>query len=198
MLLITQLVLEQLFEFMNDSQEPSEFLLELVNHCEERLGYRFGDASLLYEAVTHASSSRTRLKSYERLEFLGDSILGFIVCEFLFYKFPQWLEGDLTKIKSIVVSRRTCGRLGKRLGIEQLLVVGKGLEQKGEVPNSLLANAFESLLGAIYLDGGLDAVKTFLVPMVEVEVEAAVSGDSISNYKSELQQYAQKFYGKSS
>lgn len=163
--------------------------------CEKVLGYRFSDPALLFEAVTHASSSRTRLHSYERLEFLGDSILGFVVCEFLFYEFPMWLEGDLTKVKSVVVSRQTCAQIGKELGIEAILVVGKGLGQRGNVPTSLLANSFESILGAIYLDGGLEAAKDFLLPFVRQEVDATLAGESANNYKSELQQFSQKEYG---
>ena len=70
--------------------------------CERRLGYKFKNRGILCEAITHASVANTRLSSYERLEFLGDSILGFVVCEYLFHEFPDWLEGDLTKVKRIV------------------------------------------------------------------------------------------------
>ena len=75
---------------------------ELVARCQDRLGYQFVDITLLYEALTHSSGAATRLKSNERLEFLGDSVLGFVVCELLFDSNPEWLEGELTKIKSIV------------------------------------------------------------------------------------------------
>ena len=96
-------------------------LIDLKN-CERTLQYTFRDRNLLFEAITHASSSNTRLNSYERLEFLGDSILGFVVCEYLFQTHPDWLEGQLTKIKSVVVSRQTCGRLGNELGLEEFLL----------------------------------------------------------------------------
>ncbi len=78
------------------------------------LGYRFSDLNLLQEALTHASGADHRLVSNERLEFLGDAILGAIVCDLLFRKFPEYLEGDLTKIKSIVVSRHTCAKISRR------------------------------------------------------------------------------------
>ena len=88
--------------------------------CQEVIGYRFRDLTLLQEALTHASGANHRLVSNERLEFLGDAILGAIVCEMLFRKFPEYLEGDLTRIKSIVVSRRTCAKISEELGIERI------------------------------------------------------------------------------
>lgn len=169
--------------------------LEAVAMCEQNLGYKFKNKRFLFEAITHASVANTRLNSYERLEFLGDSILGFTVCEFLFKHFPDWLEGDLTKIKSSVVSRQSCAEIGKSLKIDDWLVVGKGVGTKGKVPKSLLANAFESVVAAIYLDGGLESVKSFLTPFIEQQVSAAVAGGLEVNYKSDLQQYAQKRYG---
>ena len=85
-------------------------LQSLLQACEERLGYTFSDKQMLQAALTHASGAEHRLASNERLEFLGDAILGAVVCEMLFRQFPQYLEGDLTRIKSIVVSRQTCAR----------------------------------------------------------------------------------------
>jgi ribonuclease-3 len=169
--------------------------LEMLVRCEERLAYEFRDKSLLFEAITHASSSNTRLRSYERMEFLGDSILGFLVCEYLFYRFPGWLEGNLTKVKSVVVSRQTCAQIGNDLGLVEFLIVGKGIGTTGTVPNSLLANAFESIVCAIYLDGGWKAVRKFLLPLIIERVDATIAGDTPTNYKSELQQYAQKRFG---
>lgn len=173
----------------------SEEELGLIELAEECLGYEFNDKSFLAEAITHASVANTRLNSYERLEFLGDSVLGFLVCEYLFQQFPELLEGDLTKIKSNVVSRQSCADIGKKLKIDKCLVVGKGVGRKGVVPKSLLANAFESIVAAIYLDGGLESIKTFLMPIIKEQVAAAVDGGLEINYKSELQQYAQKRYG---
>ncbi len=166
----------------------------VLMNCEQRLEYVFRDKNLLFEAITHASCSDSRLSSYERLEFLGDSILGFVVCEYLFQEHPHWLEGQLTKIKLIVVSRQTCGRIGRDLQLEEFLVVGKGIGNRGPVPVSLLANAFESIVAAIYLDGGMQPVKQFLMRFVPDEVSRSVEG-SESNYKSELQQFAQKRFG---
>ena len=87
----------------------------LIEACELRLEYSFQDSSLLLEALTHASNANTRLRSNERLEFLGDSILGFVVCDLLYQRYPDLLEGDLTQIKSAAVSRSTCGKVGNRM-----------------------------------------------------------------------------------
>ncbi len=178
----------------NDDRLTDEQLAALAA-CEARLGYQFRDKEILFEAMTHSSFTDHRLSSYERMEFLGDSILGFTVCEYLFQKFPQWNEGDLTKIKSNVVSRHTCSAMGLELGLQEFLSVGKGVGASGKVPKSLLANAFEATLAAIYLDGGMAAAQIFLLPFVEKHVASAIAGGLEINYKSALQQYSQKRFG---
>lgn len=180
---------------MESSNNNEEGQPDVIACCEEKLQYVFQDKALLVEAITHASCSDTRLSSNERLEFLGDAILGFVVCEYLFQNYPDWLEGQLTKIKSVVVSRQTCGRIGLDLALEESLVVGKGIGNRGPVPISLLANAFESIVAAIYLDGGMKPVWDFLMRFVPDEVASAIGGENDANYKSELQQFAQKKFG---
>ncbi len=137
----------------------------------------------------------TGLASNERLEFLGDAILGAVVCELLFRKFPDYLEGDLTKIKSIVVSRRTCAKISAELGLEQFLVIGKGMGSHAQTPPSVLADVFESLIGAIYLDGGIEAAREFIIRHIEPEIDAVVEASGGVNYKSNLQQVAQREFG---
>src|SRR5580700_4565973 len=127
------------------------------DECQDVVGYQFSDLSLLQAALTHASGADHRLGSNQRLEFLGDAILGAIVCDLLFRKFPEYLEGELTKIKSIVVSRHTCAKISQDLGIDAFLVMGKGMGSRSQTPVSMLADVFESLIGAIYLDGGIEA-----------------------------------------
>src|SRR3954454_3518743 len=163
--------------------------------CEEVLGYQFKDPMYLREALTHASGANHRLVSNERLEFLGDAILGAIVCEALFRKFPEYLEGELTRIKSVVVSRRTCAKISQRMGFDEFLVLGKGMGTQDETPSSVLADVFESLIGAIYLDGGMEAAKRFILSHVEAEIDATVDGQGGTNYKSSLQQVAQRQFG---
>ena len=168
--------------------------LGAVLRCESSLNYEFKDRAFLLHAITHASIANTRQLSYERLEFLGDSLLGFVVSEYLFQQYPVWLEGDLTTVKSSVVSRKTCAQIGGDLELEKCLVVGKGVGSKGKVPMSLLANAFESIVAAIYLDGGMETLKRILLPLIAPKVIAAIEGALEVNYKAELQQYSQKRY----
>jgi ribonuclease III len=168
---------------------------DLLEHCQRVLEYRFQDPAYLREALTHASGADHRLSSNERLEFLGDAILGAIVCELLYRKFPNYLEGDLTRIKSVVVSRRTCAKISQKLGFEAFLFLGKGMGSQDQTPSSVLADVFESLVGAIYLDGGMEAAKRFIVQHIEPEIDATVEGQDGINYKSHLQQMAQRQFG---
>src|SRR5580692_2277392 len=128
---------------------------EILEECQKAVGYQFRQPELLRGALTHTSSANTRLASNERMEFLGDSVLGLITCEQLYLRFPDYQEGDLTKIKSVVVSRRTCARFSKALNLGDYLFLGKGMHLHTAVPPSLLADVYESLVAAIYLDGGL-------------------------------------------
>ncbi len=166
-----------------------------LEHCEEVLRYRFRDSTYLREALTHASGADHRLVSNERLEFLGDAILGAIVCELLFRKFPDYLEGELTRVKSVVVSRHTCAKISRELGFDEFLVLGKGMGSQEETPPSVLADVFESLIGAIYLDGGMECAKQFIVRHIEAEIDATVESNGGGNYKSQLQQVAQRQFG---
>ena len=163
-----------------------------LERCQQRLGYRFGNLQLLEAALTHASGADHRLSSNERLEFLGDAILGLVVCEQLFQQFPDQLEGDLTKLKSIVVSRQTCAKISQALGLREFLVLGKGMTTHPAVPPSVLSDVLESLIAAIYLDGGLEPARKFILDnMNEIILETAESTHQ-QNFKSVLQQYAQK------
>src|SRR5207253_4075654 len=110
---------------------------EILDECQRVIGYQFRQPELLRAALTHASGADTRLASNERLEFLGDSVLGLVTCEQLFHRFPDYQEGDLTKIKSVVVSRRTCARISRNLGLDQHLFLGKGMNLHSDVPASL-------------------------------------------------------------
>jgi ribonuclease-3 len=170
-------------------------LSTLLETCERRIGYCFRDKGLLRSALTHASGAENRLASNERLEFLGDAILGAVVCEQLFRQYPEFLEGDLTKLKSIVVSRQTCARISEALGMQEFLILGKGMTTSPSVPSSLLADVFESLIAGIYLDGGDPAAREFISRYICPEIDLAAGGELGGNYKSLLQQLAQREYG---
>jgi ribonuclease-3 len=177
-----------------DTRSPPAAAVD-VDECQRRVGYTFRDPGLLVSALTHASGAQHRLASNERLEFLGDAILGFVVCERLFRLFPDSLEGDLTRIKSVVVSRETCSRLSEQLGLVDFLIVGKGLAVNRPVPASVLSDLFESLVAAVYLDGGMEAVRPLVERLLEPEIEQVASGALGSNHKSLLQQWAQRDFG---
>jgi ribonuclease-3 len=169
---------------------------EILDECQEVIGYRFQRTELLRASLTHTSGADTRLASNERLEFLGDAVLGLITCEQLYLRFPEYQEGDLTKIKSAVVSRRTCARISKKLHLGDFLFLGKGMHvHSTAMPPNLLADVFESLVGAIYLDGGLDAAKSFVLEHLWPEIEQVVEGSQGNNFKSILQQVAQREFG---
>lgn len=165
------------------------------DRCQARIGYQFKSIPLLRSALTHASGAQHRLASNERLEFLGDAILGAVVCEVLFSRYPEYLEGELTKIKSVVVSRQTCAKISDALGLKEFLILGKGMTTHPTIPMSLLADVFESLVAAIYLDGGNEASRQFILRHMGPEIELAAGGDHGGNYKSVLQQLAQREYG---
>lgn len=162
--------------------------------CQARIGYRFSDVEILRASLTHASGASKRVESNERLEFLGDSILGLIVCEFLFRQYPNYLEGELTKIKSIVVSRRVCAKVSRQLGLEECLIVGKGLMGTG-VPRSLLSDVFESIIAAVYLDSEIESARTLILRCMATEIQLAVEGFTGGNYKSILQHLVQREMG---
>jgi ribonuclease-3 len=177
---------------MSESLVPEGGLLAA---CQRVLDYTFQDPALLKSALTHASGADHRLGSNERLEFLGDAILGAVVCEVLYHDFPESLEGALTRIKSVVVSRRTCAKVSRRLGFDSFLVLGKGMGAADQAPDSVLADVFESLVGAIYLDGGLPAARRFILEHLGPEIAAVAADQGGQNYKSLLQQAAQRQFG---
>lgn len=169
---------------------------DLLDECQEMIGYTFKQPDLLLSALTHASGANTRLASNERMEFLGDSVLGLITCEQLYLRFPDYQEGDLTKIKSVVVSRRTCARFAKALNLGEYLILGRGMHPStATVPANMLADVYESLVAAVYLDGGLDVAREFILRHLGPEIEQVAEGAHGGNFKSLLQQVAQREFG---
>lgn len=167
---------------------------EKLQQCEAALRYHFRDRELLELCLTHASVAKTRLASNERLEFLGDAILGAVVSEMLYDRFPEYSEGELTRIKSMVVSRDTCARVSRKLGLENTLLLGKGLTTHEEVPSSIIAAVCESLIAGVYLDGGFQAARELIRRLMTPEVERAAELSRTRNFKSLLQQLSQKTF----
>ena len=173
-------------------QPVSSDVGESLSFCEQSLQYRFRDQELLLRCLTHASVARIRLDSNERLEFLGDAIMGAIVCEQLFRQYPEKTEGELTRIKSVVVSRTSCAKISSDLGLDRCLQLGKGLADHEIIPQSIMAAVFESLVAGVYLDGGFEAVSALVRRVMSPELERTVETSHGKNYKSLLQQLAQK------
>ncbi|MEM9645289.1 MAG: ribonuclease III [Planctomycetota bacterium] len=163
-----------------------------LRRCQEIIDYQFKNERLLLSALTHASGASNRLASNERLEFLGDAVLGLLVCQWLYEEYPEYNEGDLTKIKSAVVSRRSCGRVACELGLDRCLIVGRGVTRNRSYPRSLVSDVFESVIAAVYLDGGRDVISDRIRAWLKREVDSAVESQGSSNFKSALQQLAQR------
>jgi ribonuclease III len=176
---------------MSTATAPSP--IDVLEDCQTVLHYRFQNPDLLRSALTHASGANSRLTSNERLEFLGDAVLGLVVCEQLFAKYANLLEGEMTRIKSAVVSRRTCAALSQSLGLHRFLQIGKGMQT--EVPANVLADVFEALIAAVYLDGGLDAAREFILRHLAREIDLVAESTHGENYKSQLQQLSQRESG---
>ncbi len=164
----------------------------IVERAEQIIGYRFVNEQLLVEALTHASVADDRLQSNERMEFFGDAILGLVVCEDLYHRYTDLREGDLTKIKSAVVSRRICAKISDKIGLTDLLTLGKGMSSRADLPSSVAAAVYESIVAAIYLDGGMPAARRFILEHMAAEIEEAEDSTHMNNYKSLLQQHAQR------
>ncbi len=165
---------------------------ENLRQIEQILGYHFDDTRLLDKAFCHSSEVDNRAQSNERLEFLGDAILGAIICQRLFKKFPMYLEGDLTKIKSALVSRRICAEISKNLALQQFLKVGKDMSNSSALSGSLAAGLLEAVIAAIYVDGGFEAANDFIGRNFDELIEQTNAKQTHGNFKSLLQQYAQE------
>src|SRR5262245_34413759 len=171
------------------SRDPSKL--------ENLLGYCFRDATLLEQALTHSSAANERTAprnlSNEQLEFLGDSIIGFLVSDYLYQKLPHLSEGQLSKMRAHLVSSANFFSLAKRLGLGEFLHLGKGEEKTGgRKKQALLADGFEALVAAIYLDGGLDSARQFVLKSFRQDFQSIEAGAFYhTDFKSQLQERLQ-------
>lgn len=176
---------------MNDNSRQ-----ETLSSFQEKIAYYFQNLQLLNRALTHRSFANeqreTNLEDNERLEFLGDAVLELIISHYLTDEFPQYSEGRLSKLRSYIVSETVLARIARQLEIGKFLLLGKGEERtQGRHKNSLLANALEAVTAGIYLDGGLDKARQFIIKLFKKEVYIAAQSEHLQNYKSLLQEYTQ-------
>ena len=165
---------------------------EKLKECQLAIEYSFNDITLLEKALTHTSCKLENNFSNERLEFLGDAILGMIISDYLYKTLPHYSEGELTKIKSVVVSQSALAKVSIEAHLKDFLSVGKGLNDRDFLPKSILANVFEAVIAAIHLDGGIDAAYNFTIKYLKKEIDIVCKNQHEKNYKSILQQYSQK------
>jgi ribonuclease-3 len=167
---------------------------------EHEIGHRFNEKSLLKKAVTHKShahENQTHSLSFnERLEFLGDSVLELIVSEYLYSNYKDFTEADLSRVKSYAVQEATLAETARRLNLGSYLLLGKGEEVTGgrEKP-SLLADAFEAVLAAIYLDGGYDKAQDFTLKYLGQKIDDFAQQNFIVDFKTKLQEVSQSQFG---
>ena len=167
----------------------------MIKDLEAAIGYRFQNITLLQNALTHSSYANERwynsLKSNERLEFLGDSILGMVVAEYLYKNFPDRPEGELTRMRADMVCEKTLASVAARINLGHHLMLGNGEEQGGgRSRDSILADAVESVIAASFLDGGMAAARSFIEKFILVEVPVRKMHNA--DYKTALQELIQQ------
>ncbi|RPI38298.1 MAG: ribonuclease III [Nitrospiraceae bacterium] len=166
----------------------------------ESLGYVFRDKSLLEEALTHKSyyheNRETASSHNERLEFLGDAVIGLIIVEYLYLLEKQYPESVLAKVKSYLVSEMVLAEIAASLSLGKYLLLGKGEESTGgRDKKSILANALESLIGAVYLDSDYERTKSIVLDFFKGRIDSAIQSGEFFDYKTELQEKTQLLYG---
>ncbi len=171
--------------------------LHALQKLSVKLGVQFTNINLLHQALTHTSYANeckhTTIFHNERLEFLGDAVLDVIVSEYLFRKFPSLPEGELTKARAVVVCESTLVRCSAELGIGEYLFLGKGeAGSGGRERASILADAFEAIIGAIYLDNGFENTATFVLEQLQSDLSLLARGEYVKDYKTLLQEVVQK------
>jgi len=169
-----------------------------IPQFEKNIGYRFKNKNLLRLALTHSSYAYENKQNVdsdnETMEFLGDSVLGLIVADYLYSAYSELSEGELSKLMSTAANTTSLSTFGKRIKLDKHILLGKGEEKSGgRKKKSILAGGFEALVAAIYLDGGLKEAKKFLIPQLEY-IFNRIKAESylVNNYKSALQEYLQK------
>ncbi len=166
-----------------------------ISELEAALGHAFAEPKLLSQALTHASAAAGNMPDNERLEFLGDAVVGLAVNDHLYRCFTKCAEGTLTRIKSAVVSAIALARRARALRLDEFALLGRGMPQGDALSDAVLANLFEGVVGAVYLDAGYDRAAEFVVGQLIDEIDAAAEAGGDWNHKAALQQLATRRFG---
>lgn len=160
---------------------------------QKNMGYIFKDQTLITSALTHTSYAHEHnTESYERLEFLGDAIVDFLVGEYLFKKFPHLSEGDMSRIRSFLVCEKALGSLAEKIGIGNCMLLGNGAEQSGDRNRvSILSDMFEAHIAALYLDAGFEKTRDYFFSLYQSEIDRTAAED-VTDYKTSLQERLQQ------
>ena len=177
---------------MINSEERRRNLEELEN----AIGYSFKNTDILNTALTHTSYAherRPRKQHNERLEFMGDSVLNMVISEYLYLNYPDLSEGRLTKARAVIVSEASLADAARCIDMGRFILLGKGEENSGgRKRDSILADVFESIIAAIYLDGGLDHARDFIIKYLGKCVSEVMQGRGLKDYKTDLQEILQQ------
>ncbi|MCL1913863.1 MAG: ribonuclease III [Eubacteriaceae bacterium] len=164
-----------------------------MDRLQDRIGYCFKDMSLLETSLTHSSAvNEFKKESNQRLEFLGDAVMQLAVSSFIFLNLPELDEGALSKTRSLIVCADSLFIAAKKIGLHDFLILGKGEEMSGgRNKKNIVADALESLIGAVFLDGGYEAAEKFLLSALSDVIRMALAGELTYDYKTTLQELAQ-------
>ena len=168
-----------------------------LNNFQRSIKYIFKEINLLQNSLSHPSfvyeNNLPHYKNNQRLEFLGDAVLGLIVSEIIYEKYPHLPEGNMTKVRAKVVKESTLARIAKEISLGEMLYLGKGEELTGgRSRSSTLADSLEALIGAIYIDGGLEDATYFIREHFYLEIDKTIRGQTFKDFKSTLQELIQK------
>ncbi len=168
-----------------------------ITFLENKINYSFKDKSIVLTAITHSSYANEKkakkLKYNERIEFLGDSVLSLTISEHLYKMYPDLPEGELTVTRSKIVCESSLSRCATQIGLGEILLLGKGEELSGgRRKSSILSDAFEALIGAVYLDGGFATARDFIMKSMESIIRSSMQGKLFYDYKTQLQEIVQQ------
>ncbi len=170
---------------------------ENISYLENKINYNFKDKSIVLTAITHSSYANEKkakkLKYNERIEFLGDSVLSLTISEHLYKMYPDLPEGELTVTRSKIVCESSLSKCASQIGLGEILLLGKGEELSGgRQKSSILSDAFEALIGAVYLDGGFETARDFIMRSMESIIKSSMQGKLFYDYKTQLQERVQQ------